>query len=64
MRPGVQSDEFIAGLDGRLLEWFYEMFEYATASPVGKNIARALLGPGGPFANSEYLKTRLGSSFF
>ncbi len=59
-----RADEFIEGLDGRLLEWFYEMFEYASISPVAKKIVRTLLGPGGPFADSDYLKTRLGSSFF
>ena len=48
----------------KLVEWFYEMFQYAAESEAASRIVTDLLGPDGPFQNDEYLKTRLGSRFF
>ena len=48
----------------KLIEWFYEMFQYATESEAASKIVEDLLGPNGPFQGDESLKTRLGSRFF
>ena len=48
----------------KLIEWFYEMFQYAAESEPASRIVKGLLGPNGPFQTSEYLNTRLGSRFF
>ena len=57
-------EEFTQGLPPKLIERFYEMFVYVAMSEAASQIAKNLLGPNGPFANDEYLKTKLGSSFF
>ena len=57
-------EKFIQGLPPKLIEWFYEMFIYAAESEAASQIVKDLLGPNGPFQNDEYLKTKLGSSFF
>ena len=53
-------------LPPKLLEWFFEMFEYAAGSPVASKMVRALLGEKGPFQQNggELLKNRLGAHFF
>ncbi|MDE0041014.1 MAG: hypothetical protein OXT74_03195, partial [Candidatus Poribacteria bacterium] len=56
--------EFTQDLPPKLIEWFYEMFIYAAESEAASQIVKDLLGPNGPFQNNEYLKTKLGSSFF
>ena len=56
--------EFIQDLTPKLVEWFYEMFQYAAESEAASRIVTDLLGPNGPFQDDEYLKTRLGSRFF
>ncbi|MDD9974900.1 MAG: hypothetical protein OXU27_12885 [Candidatus Poribacteria bacterium] len=48
----------------KLIEWFHEMFQYASESEPASRIVKELLGPDGPFRDGEYLKTRLGSRFF
>ena len=48
----------------KLVEWFYEMFQYAAESDAASRIVEDLLGPNGPFQGDENLKTRLGSRFF
>jgi hypothetical protein len=59
-------NEFLAdipeGLQAR--EWFYEMFEYAAESGAAAKVVKELLGPGGPFKDFEYFKTKLGGRFF
>ena len=57
-------EEFTQGLKSELVEWFYEMFQYAAESDAATRIVKNLLGPDGPFQDDEYLKTRLGSRFF
>lgn len=48
-----------------LLDWFFEMFEYAAGSEVASRTVRELLGSDGPFqSNPEILKTNRGASFF
>jgi len=48
-----------------LLDWFFEMFEYAAGSDVASRTVRELLGSDGPFqSNSEILKTDRGARFF
>ena len=63
---GISFDlvEFTQGFPPKLIEWFYEMFVYAAESETASKIVKDLLGPNGPFQNDEYLKTKLGSSFF
>ena len=61
---GFDLEEFKQGLRPELLEWFYEMFQYAAESEAASRIVEDLLGPNGPFQNDENLKTRLGSGFF
>ena len=57
-------DAFIEDFPPKLIEWFNEMFRYASESEPALKIVEGHLGPNGPFQNSEYLNTRLGSSFF
>ena len=57
-------EEFTQDLTPKLVEWFYEMFQYAAESDAATRIVKNLLGPDGPFQDDEYLKTRLGSRFF
>lgn len=55
---------FRQNLTPKLVEWFYEMFQYAAESDAALRIVDDLLGVNGPFQDDEYLKTRLGSRFF
>ncbi len=57
-------DTFIKDFPPKLIEWFNEMFRYASESEPALRIVEGHLGPNGPFQNNEYLNTRLGSSFF
>ena len=57
-------EAFTQNLTPKLVEWFYEMFQYAAESEAASRIVEDLLGPSGPFRNDENLKTRLGSHFF
>ena len=59
-----QFETFRQDLTPKLLEWFYEMFQYAAESDAASRIVKELLGPNGPFENDDYLNTRLGSRFF
>ena len=61
---GFDLEEFKQGLKPELLEWFYEMFQYAAESEAASRIVEDLLGTNGPFHNDANLKTRLGSRFF
>jgi len=65
----MYGDSFILedlskSLTPTLLEWFYEMFKYAAESKVASRIVKELLGKKGPFRNSDYLRSTLGSKFF
>ena len=57
-------ETFRQNLTPKLIEWFYEMFQYAAESDAALRIVKDLLGPNGPFQSDEYLKTRMGSRFF
>ena len=59
-------DEFIQDFpcDSKLVEWFYEMFSYASESGVALSAVKDLLGPNGPFQQKNYLQTSLGGPFF
>ena len=61
---GFDLEEFTQGLTPKLVEWFYEMFAYASESGVALTVVKDLLGPNGPFRDGEYLKTTLGSHLF
>lgn len=64
-RSGIfHFETFRQNLTPKLVEWFYEMFQYAAESDAALGIVDDLLGPNGPFQDDEYLKTRLGSRFF
>ncbi len=55
---------FTQDLPEKLVECFYEMFQYAAESEAASRVVEDLLGPNGPFQNDENLKDRLGSRFF
>ena len=57
-------DKFARQIPLTLLDWFYEMFVYASESKIAANIVKELLGEKGPFLNYSILKTNLGSNFF
>ncbi len=57
-------ETFTQGLPPELVDAFHEMFRYAAESEPASEIVKGLLGPNGPFQNSEYLNTRRGSRFF
>lgn len=57
-------EEFTQDLTPKLVEWFYEMFQYAAESEAASRIVKDLLGPDGPFRDGAYLNTRMGSRFF
>lgn len=57
-------EEFTQHLTPKLVEWFYEMFQYAAESEAASRIVKDLLGPDGPFRDGDYLNTKLGSRFF
>ena len=57
-------EEFLKDLPDTLLEWFYEMFRYASESKVASLIIKDLLGEKGLFKNGTYLKTKSGARFF
>ena len=57
-------EEFTHNLTPELVNWFYEMFRYATGSEAASKVVEKLLGPNGPFQKGNYLQTNLGSRFF
>ena len=61
---GFNIAEFTYCLTPELVNWFYEMFRYATGSEAASRIVKELLGPNGPFQKGNYLQTNLGSRFF
>ncbi len=63
---GVGFDLDSLELPPKLLEWFFEMFEYAAGSPAASKVVKNLLGEKGPFQQNkgELLKNRIGAHFF
>ncbi len=59
------GNELLSLPPSSLLDWFFEMFEYAAGSEVASRTVRELLGPSGPFQSyPELLKTDRGARFF
>jgi len=56
--------DFVNRLQFGLREGFFEMFRYARESEVASSTVERLLGPGGPFWDTELLQTELGGTFF
>lgn len=57
--------EDLTSLPPSLLNWFFEMFEYAAGSPAAFRTVRALLGEQGLFQQDpELLRRELGARFF
>ena len=50
---GFDLEEFTQDLTPKLVDWFYEMFQYAAESETASRIVKDLLGPNGPFQNDE-----------
>jgi hypothetical protein len=61
---GFRLEELSEKLPPSLLEWFYEMFEYARTSVAASRTVKWLLSADGPFQESDFLKSRLGGDFF
>jgi hypothetical protein len=61
---GFDLEQFSEDLPSRLLEWFYEMFEYARTSPAASRTVKWLLNVDGPFQNSDFVNSKLGGDFF
>lgn len=61
---GFDVEQFYNGLTEMLTDWFNEMFRYAAGSPVASRVAKDLLEEGGPFQNSDLLRSELGANFF
>ena len=58
-------NEILNTLSPPLLDWFFEMFEYANGSPTASKVVHELLGSNGPFLSSpEILTTNRGARFF
>lgn len=65
-RHGRNSElnrDFVA-LPPTLKHWFIRMFPYAAESSVATQHVEALLLPGGPFSNRDYVFSQEGSKFF
>lgn len=62
--PTTDIVDFVNRLPFELREGFFEMFRYARESEVASSTVERLLGPGGPFWDTELLQTELGGSFF
>lgn len=61
---GFSLDE-VASLPPSLLDWFFEMFEFAAGSPVASQTVKVILGENGPFQqNQGLLREGLGPRFF
>lgn len=56
--------EFTQDLTQKLIEWFYEMFKFASESGVALGVVKDILGPNGPFQAGDYLQTSSDSRFF
>jgi hypothetical protein len=60
----VNVIELIPKLPDQLRHWFGEMIEYASATPISRQLVTQLLGPTGLYADAEWLKTKDGARFF
>jgi hypothetical protein len=61
---GFDLQDFSDKLPPRLLEWFFEMFEYAQSSNAATRTVQRLLSVDGPFSDIDFLNSKLGSDFF
>ena len=57
-------EEFCKKLPPQLLEWFMEMFRYAWGYQAASTVVADLLGPNGPFRDSDFFQTQRGADFF
>jgi len=57
-------EEFSEKLPPSLIEWFYEMFEYARTSEAAASTVRRLLSADGPFQRADFLNSKAGGDFF
>ncbi|MCK4599376.1 hypothetical protein KAU37_06125 [Candidatus Bipolaricaulota bacterium] len=62
--PTIDIVDFVNRLPFELREGFFEMFRYARESEIASRAVERLVGPGGPFWDTELLQTELGGSFF
>jgi hypothetical protein len=60
----IDMVDLIPKLSPQMRQWFGEMIEYSSATPVSRELVAKLLGPDGLYANAEWLKTRDGGRFF
>jgi hypothetical protein len=60
----INVNELIPVLSPQMRQWFGEMLEYASATPVSKQLVAGLLGPTGLYADAEWLNTKDGARFF
>jgi len=65
----LYGDDFdtnqVVGFPPRLVEWFFEMFQYAEGSPSASQMAKELLSENGVFqGKGDSLRDRFGASFF
>lgn len=56
--------EFLTAMPPSLIAWFQEMFRFAAESDAATRFVEKLLGPDGPFQDSEFLRSERGSDFF
>jgi hypothetical protein len=50
--------------DRQIITWFNEMFVYAYESKMAQRVVKDLLGPTGPFKDSDLIQTKMGADFF
>src|SRR5208282_4333539 len=60
----INLREIVPKLTPQLRQWLAEMFEYADAAPVSKQVVAKLLGPDGLYAGADWLQTSEGARFF
>ncbi len=60
----IDMVDLIPKLSPQMRQWFGEMIEYSSATPVSRELVAKLLGPDGLYADAEWLKTRDGGRFF
>ncbi len=61
---GFDFQTFFSQIPSELRRWFLELFIYAHAAPVAKQMVRNILSPTkGPFSNPEFLESETGTRF-
>ena len=61
---GLDVDAFLKQLPEQLVDWFYEMFQYARESKVALKITEALLDEAGPFGDQGFFVDGRAARFF